>query len=167
MCGLAVTCPFVHVTVKLYRMDSCRASLGNRGIWHKRWNFPKCNWMESKSEQRSWRSRFFPDGCTPSEAVDKLIQELELADITHVKTKLYNVSRTNGGFGTWVDPSMPMAKGLPLSLQVTRPKSLEEFEPDHGEMIFLQVVWVQIECILCERVCMVCASANVSPASCI
>ncbi len=69
-----------------------------------------------------------------------MIQELELADITHVKTKLYNVSRTNGGFGTWVDPSMPMAKGLPLSLSVTRPKSLDEFEPDHGEMIFLQVV---------------------------
>ena len=45
--------------------------------------------------------------------------------------QLYKIARTNGGFGAWSDPSLPLEEGLPLALSGNdeRPKHGLSFPP--------------------------------------
>ena len=77
-------------------------------------------------------------GLKAEEALSKLADSMMLHDIIGLKSKLYRIARTNGGFGAWCDPSIPFEEGLPLALNVKRPKDLEDFMLERTEMLRLQ-----------------------------
>jgi hypothetical protein len=78
-------------------------------------------------------------GMSPDAAVDEVAKDMHLGDINSVKQRLLRISRTNAGFGGWVDSDMDQEKAAVMALSMRRPKGLQEFMLPQDQMLVLQV----------------------------
>jgi hypothetical protein len=80
-------------------------------------------------------------GVPPNDAVTSLAASFQLARPTELRRHLGRIARAGGGFGSWVDGSLPAQDSdvahVPSSL--CRPRPLEEYMRPHAEMVELQV----------------------------
>jgi len=82
----------------------------------------------------AWGSK----GLSGEEAVAEAAKMLLLDDLPAVKQKLMRIARTNGGFGGWVDESMPVEVGAETAVKIKRGKTLEELMLKKEDMLYLQ-----------------------------
>jgi hypothetical protein len=68
-----------------------------------------------------------------------LARAADLPFLRRLRKKLMRIARTNGGYGSWRDETMPVEPAAEQAVRVRRGKTPEELMLPRDEMVFLQV----------------------------
>lgn len=79
-------------------------------------------------------------GVSPENAVTSLADSLLLSRPQELQRHLDRVSRSGGGFGSWVDGTVPAQDLSHVPNKLRRPLPLEDYMRPHAAMVELQVL---------------------------
>ena len=79
------------------------------------------------------------DGVAPDRAIELVAKDFRLDNVEMLKQRLQKIARSNGGFGTWIDQTVPFQEGAQMALNLKRSKTLQDYMLPRVDLIRLQV----------------------------